>query len=196
MNEKKEKYNQLLNASLELFARYGYKKTTVDDVAGSLGMTKGNIYFYVKNKKDLYEKTIEFALNRWKEYVAESVYKEKDVVARFRTMAVKAIEYIENNKTVQTILINDPSIFTLSSKEDRFYETNISAMNMIKQTLEQGIKEKKFYPVDVEHVTQYLFSVYIMFLIKNYIKSDKSSSEKMFSEGLELTLRGLLARHV
>ncbi len=192
MDKNSEKYQLMLTTSLELFAKYGYKKTTVEDVATSMNMTKGNLYFYVKNKKDLYEKTIDFALNQWKDYVYSAVSKENDTISKFRLLAVKSIEYIENNQTVQTILINDPSIFTLSSSEDRFYDTNVSAMNMIKNILEQGIREKIFYPVDVEHVTEYLFSVYIMFLIKSYVKSDNSSLEKMFYEGLELTVRGLL----
>ncbi len=194
MDESNEKYQQMLSTSLELFAKFGYKKTTVEDVATSINMTKGNIYFYVKNKKDLYEKTIDFALNQWKDFVYNAVNKEKNVVLKFRTLTQKSIEYIESNKTVQTILINDPSIFTLSSTEDRFYNTNVSAMNIIKNILEQGIEEKIFFPVDVEHITEYLFSVYIMFLIKNYVKSDNSSLEKMFSEGLELTIRGLLLK--
>ena len=194
MDENNKKYPLLLSASLELFAKYGYKKTTVEDVAATQDMTKGNLYFYVKNKRDLYEKTIEFALTQWKNFVSDSVSADMDVVSGFRTLVIKSIEYIENNKTLQSILINDPSIFTLSSNEDRFYETNVSARNILKQILEQGIQEKVFYPMDVEHVTEYLFSVYIMFLIKNYVKSDTSSSEKIFSEGLELTIRGLLLK--
>ena len=194
MDENNKKYQLLLSASLELFAKFGYKKTTVEDVAATQDMTKGNLYFYVKNKRDLYEKTIEFALTQWKNSVSDSVSVDMDVVSGFRTLVIKSIEYIENNKTLQTILINDPSIFTLSSNEDRFYEINVSARNILKQILEQGIQEKVFYPMDVEHVTEYLFSVYIMFLIKNYVKSDNSSSEKIFSEGLELTIRGLLLK--
>jgi len=49
---------KIFDAALKLFAQYGYKKTTLEDVAGECGMTPGNIYFYVKNKKDLYEKTV------------------------------------------------------------------------------------------------------------------------------------------
>ena len=192
MTETNTKYQQMLAAALDLFAQYGYKKTTVEDVASRLDMTKSNLYFYVKSKRDLYEKTIDFALSQWKESVFEAVTNEKDIVTKFRLLAIKSIDYIENNKTIQAILMNDPSIFSLSSDEDRFYQTNLSAKNIIRDILEEGIREKVFIPVDVAHVTEYLFSVYIMFLIKNYVKSDSSSSEKMFFEGLELTIRGLL----
>jgi AcrR family transcriptional regulator len=192
MQDKSKKYENLFETALELFAAYGYKKTTVDDVAGKLSMTKGNLYFYVKNKKDLYEKTVDYALNQWKTAAENAMNTEQDMVSKFRVMAIASIEYIENNPTLRQVLINDPSIFTLSSKEDRFRETNLNAMTILKSVLEQGVKQNIFYPMDVDHITEYLFSVYIMFLIKRYVKSESSSSKTMFREALELTIRGLV----
>jgi len=192
MQDKSKKYENLFETALELFAAYGYKKTTVDDVAGKLSMTKGNLYFYVKNKKDLYEKTVDYALNQWKTAAENAMNTEKDMVSKFRVMAIASIEYIENNPTLRQVLINDPSIFTLSSKEDRFRKTNLNAMTILKSVLEQGVKQNIFYPMDVDHITEYLFSVYIMFLIKRYVKSESSSSKTMFREALELTIRGLV----
>jgi AcrR family transcriptional regulator len=193
MSERSQKYRDLFEVSLTLFAAYGYKKTTVDDVAARLSMTKGNLYFYVKNKRDLYEKTVLHALNRWQESVAEAVVGETDLVAGFRTMALASLAYIENNPTLRQVLIQDPSIFTLSTAEDRFREANERAMTMLKAILAQGVNEGVFYPMDVDHITEYLFSVYIMFLIKRYVKSDQSSSAIMFREAVELTIRGLVA---
>ncbi|MBI9092975.1 MAG: TetR/AcrR family transcriptional regulator [Desulfobacterium sp.] len=192
MNPKDMKYRELFSVSLELFALFGYKKTTVQDVADRLGMTKGNLYFYVKNKQDLYLKTITHALDLWRDSVKQAVDRETDPVVKFRTMALKSVDYIENNAMLRQILMNDPSIFTLSSSEDRFYEINQSAMTIIQEILNQGIEAKRFHPVDVEHVTQYFFSIYVMFLIKTYVKSDTSSSRTMFLEALELNIRGLL----
>lgn len=192
MQDKSKKYENLFETALELFAAYGYKKTTVDDVARKLSMTKGNLYFYVKNKKDLYEKSVNYALNQWKSTAENAMTTEHDMVSKFRVMALASIEYIENNPTLRQVLINDPTIFTLSSKEDRFRETNLNAMTILKSVLEEGVKQKIFYPMDVDHITEYLFSVYIMFLIKRYVKSESSSSKTMFREALELTIRGLV----
>jgi AcrR family transcriptional regulator len=43
----------ILNASEQLFARYGYKKTTVDDIAREAGIGKGTVYLYFKGKEDV-----------------------------------------------------------------------------------------------------------------------------------------------
>lgn len=50
MEDQKEK---ILNASEQLFMRYGLKSVSMDDVAKHLGMSKKTIYNYLKDKKDL-----------------------------------------------------------------------------------------------------------------------------------------------
>lgn len=194
MPPRDKKVNELFSVSLELFAVYGYKKTTLEDIADRLGMTKSNLYFYVKNKKDLYEKTVESALVQWKEAVAETVASEAGCRERFRAMALASFRYIDQHPILRSLLMKDPSIFTLSPSEDRFAEINRKAITLIREILIQGIEEKVFYPMDVDSVAEYLFSVYVMFLIKTYVKPDSSSSHAMYTAALDLALRGLALR--
>ncbi len=189
--DKAEKQNKILDAALKLFALYGFRKTTLEDVAEKVGMTKSNLYFYVNNKRDLYEKTVSRSLRRWRDLVAEAVADTDDVVEKFSVMAKKSFEYLAADEDLRAISIKDPSIFTLTPGEDRFYEINYEAMQLIKSILVQGIEEGRFYPVDVDHTTELFFSIYIMFLIKTYVKSEGISTVGMYDEGLKIILRGL-----
>lgn len=49
-----EKHTLILNAAAALFAKYGYKKTTVDEIVAEAGISKGLFYHYYQNKKQLY----------------------------------------------------------------------------------------------------------------------------------------------
>ena len=113
------------------------------------------------------------------------------MVEKFTVMASKSFEHLSHNEELRSILIMDPGIFTLSPEEDRFSEINQGAMLLIKDIIVQGIQEGTFYKVDVDHMTELLFSIYIMFLIKTYIKSEGSSAFRMYEEGVALILRGL-----
>ncbi|MFO8112365.1 MAG: TetR/AcrR family transcriptional regulator [Desulfosalsimonadaceae bacterium] len=186
-----DKTREILAAALTVFARYGFKKTTMEDVAAEAGMTKSNIYFYVAGKRELYEHAIRNALIQWRDSVAEAISEKADAVEKFRVMASRSFEYLSHQQDLQSILIMDPGIFTLSHAEDRFYEINQGAMLLIKDILLQGIREGRFYEIDVEHTTEFLFSIYIMFLIKTYVKSEGSSTFRMYEEGTALILRGL-----
>ena len=188
---KTNKQQDIFNAALKLFARYGFKKTTVEDVAAEVGMTKSNLYFYVANKRELYEHAVSNALIQWRDSIAAAILQVDDVVEKFKVMATKSFEYLSNHEELRSILIMDPGIFTLSPAEDRFYEINQGAMLLIKDILIQGVKEGRFYEVDIDHTTELLFSVYIMFLIKTYIKSEGKSAFRMYEEGVALIVRGL-----
>jgi len=189
--DKADKERKIFQAALSLFAHYGYRKTTVEDVAGKVGMTKSNIYFYVKNKRDLYEKSVSHALEKWRSTIEKELESAGNAREKFAIASSRSFEYLENHRELRALLIQNPDIFSLSPSEDRFYEVNNRAMQMLKDVIQQGIDEGVFYPVDVDHVTEFLFSVYIMFLIKTYVKSDGSSSDRMYEEGLALIYRGL-----
>ncbi|MDD6038553.1 MAG: TetR/AcrR family transcriptional regulator [bacterium] len=48
------KHALILNAAAAQFAKYGYKKTTVDEIVAEAGISKGLFYHYYENKKQLY----------------------------------------------------------------------------------------------------------------------------------------------
>jgi AcrR family transcriptional regulator len=194
--KKTEKQQEIFQAALKLFARYGFKKTTVEDVAAEVGMTKSNLYFYVANKRELYEQTVGDALRQWRDSIAAAISEKDDVVDKFSVMASKSFEYLSHHQDLRSILIMDPGIFTLSPEEDRFFEINQGAMLLIKDILVQGIREGIFYKVDVDHISELLFSIYIMFLIKTYIKSEGISAFRMYEEGVALILRGLCRKEL
>ena len=44
---------RLLTAATELFGKFGYRKTSVDEVARNAGVAKGTVYLYYRNKAEL-----------------------------------------------------------------------------------------------------------------------------------------------
>ncbi|MBF0118469.1 MAG: TetR/AcrR family transcriptional regulator [Desulfobacterales bacterium] len=192
--KKNIKQFQIYATALKLFAKYGFKRTRVEDIANELNMTKGNIYLYTKDKKSLYQETVAYALQNWQELVKNEIQKAEDVVERFKIMSLKAYEYLSQMPYLCKILIDDPSIFPLSPKEDHFIEINKISINIIKSILSQGIKENRFRNVNVDVVAEVLFSVYIMFIIKTYIKPESGANMDMFKIGLDLILEGLIAK--
>ncbi len=50
-----EKENALLDAAMELFIRYGYDKTTVNEIAKNAGISKGAVYLLFDSKQAIME---------------------------------------------------------------------------------------------------------------------------------------------
>ena len=101
------KRNQILDEALGVFARFGLKKTTVSDVAERVGMTKGNLYHYFENKRDLYEETVGRALLRWRDTVAGEVDATDDVVEKLEVMSRRSLEHLSADRCVGAGVADD-----------------------------------------------------------------------------------------
>ena len=44
---------EILKAALEVFYQKGYSRTTFDEIAARINLTKGAVYWHFKNKPDL-----------------------------------------------------------------------------------------------------------------------------------------------
>jgi AcrR family transcriptional regulator len=48
------KREKILEASYQRFLHYGYSKTTMNEIAGDLSMSKALLYYYFPDKSELY----------------------------------------------------------------------------------------------------------------------------------------------
>lgn len=188
--EKQDKLDEIYRAALKVFGAYGFKKATVEDIAGELDLTKGALYQYVRNKKDLYEKAVAFGMLQWQNRVVEAISGEDDVEKQFHILCFKAFEYLSEDSDFKRVLIKDPDIFPIYFSQDPYQDINSSSMNLLKGILEKGIREDRFRKVNVELVTRLMFSMYKMFIIEAYILGEESP-QLMFDELIRLVAEGL-----
>jgi TetR/AcrR family transcriptional regulator len=57
----------ILAAALEVFSVFGYRGSTVDQVADRAGMSKPNLLYYFRRKDDIYRAVLEKTLAEWLE---------------------------------------------------------------------------------------------------------------------------------
>jgi AcrR family transcriptional regulator len=50
----KEKYDVILAAAKQLFGHYGYRRTSIDDIAQEARIAKGTVYLYFKSKEEIF----------------------------------------------------------------------------------------------------------------------------------------------
>jgi len=192
--KREQKEDKILTAALRHFSHYGYRKTSLEEVARDCGMTTGNIYFYVKNKEDLYQKSVSRALLTWRDHAAKTIADEGELIERFKNMALASFDYVTTHQELRSLLQLDPDIFTISPGEDRFRDINLGAIQMIRAVLETGIAEGTFQPdMDLDGTADFIWSVYVMFLIRAYHKNEVDKNiRRIYERGIEVILRGLL----
>lgn len=72
-DERKLREERLLDAASALLVRWGYRKTTIDDVAREAGVGKGTIYLHWKDKNELFRAAIWREQQRYSEEVQRRI---------------------------------------------------------------------------------------------------------------------------
>lgn len=57
----------ILKAALEVFSAYGFRGSTVDQIAAGCGLSKPNLLYYFRRKEDIYVAVLEQTLTGWLE---------------------------------------------------------------------------------------------------------------------------------
>src|SRR5215471_19390831 len=57
-DERQQREERILDAAAAMLVRWGYRKTTIDDVAREAGVGKGTIYLHWKDKNELFRAAI------------------------------------------------------------------------------------------------------------------------------------------
>ena len=83
----------ILDAAEQLFVRYGFKKTSIDDVARAARIGKGSVYLHFSSKEELFAEVVRRTSDGALEAVATAV-------ARARTPAEKLRAFIDTSSEV------------------------------------------------------------------------------------------------
>lgn len=66
-----ENQQKISDAALETFAEFGFRGATIDVIASRAGMSKPNMLYYYRSKKDIYLAVLENTLKEWLAPLAE-----------------------------------------------------------------------------------------------------------------------------
>jgi AcrR family transcriptional regulator len=72
-DERKLREERILDAAAALLVRWGYRKTTIDDVAREAGVGKGTIYLHWKDKNALFRAAIWREQHRYREELQQRI---------------------------------------------------------------------------------------------------------------------------
>ena len=181
----------ILDAALKVFSRYGYKKSTLEDIASELGMTNTAMYAYAASKRDLYERTVAFVMKRWQSSVQQAVAEKSTAREKMAALCESALYYLAQDVEFCALLRSDPSIFPMFPTVDPYEEINRDSVNMIERILRFGEETGEFRKVDAPAVSEVLFSIYKNFIIHTYINSEEDYTSKYLPITMELILNGI-----
>ncbi len=185
-------HDQICKAALRVFARYGFKRTRMEDVAAELDVAAGTLYRYVTDKRDLYQQAVARGLLEWQNSAKAAIDPQAPAIEQLRSYLLGGYDYLGRDDDLRTTLVGDPSFFPLSPKDDPFQSINRLPMTSLKQILFSGVQSGEFRSFDVDTIAELFYSIFIMFIIKTYVKAESQSTRQMLEASFELMCTGIL----
>ena len=190
--KREAKTEEIYRAALKIFAEYGFRKTTIEDIAAALGIANGTLYLYAENKRILYHKAVAWGFGIWQSRVKAAVAEVEGPLRKLEVISHKAFEYLAEDKSLRKILEKDPELFPFFQSKDPFSDINNESVSMLKDILKDGVTSGIFQISDIEATARFMFSIYVMFIQKTYIVSEGDETGQIFENAIQLILRGLL----
>jgi len=177
-----EKQQRIINAALDEFAQKGYKNASTNEIVKNANISKGLLFYYFKNKKNLFIYLVEYSTNIFLEgFYSKFSFDETDIIKRWRQVALLKIELIKNYRELYDFMLSsatDDSIDIDIKKELASSSNNIAQdfyKKLFKNIDTSGFKEG----MDIKRVSEIIIWVVQGFSNNELEKLKHNSTNKL-----------------
>jgi len=137
---KDEVREQLVQAARQVFARYGYKKTALDDISREARKGKSTIYYYFKSKDDIFKAVIDSEADIRAKTIDDQISVIDDPQLRLKTYIYVRMLTLKKVGNYYEAIKNDllDNLYFVNSFRNNHFDTEI---NLVKELLLEGIKK-------------------------------------------------------
>jgi len=193
-NETNMVREEILEVARKVFSKYGYKKTSVNDIAKAAGKAKSSLYHYFESKEMIFITII-------KEELDNLFLKSLMEASKYSDPVKKLYAYIfagrggvgKISNKFGSIMLNEFFEFFPLIKE-YVREHARKHVNIVKETIEEGIRAGIFYTDDPLRSAKGFTLAFIGFTedspLQDVVEVDKETVDRLF----DMLIAGLMKK--
>ncbi len=184
---------EILVAAAQVFSRAGYAFATLDDVAAQMGVSRGVIYYYFRNKEELLTEVVLTASgeagDRLEAIIARNEPPEVTLRAALEDLTANLFADIDRyaNLVVGSGGGRDQGWMTATHAVRRRYRT------LMRGIIESGINAGVFVDLDPSVMTITVLQT-VLGIVDWYRPEGRLPQEAVVQQTIELTMRSVLRR--
>jgi len=187
--------NNIIGIASEVFARFGFKKTTVDDIAQALRKGKSSIYYYFKSKDEIFEAVVDREADVLRKKVKEIQKSSLNAMQKLREVIKLRMEIVREMANYYSLLKNN-DLSNLTFAEKLRNKFNDEEVVIVKQLLQEGIETGLFKVKDTELSAIAIITAMRGLEIPLLVTSPKADDlETVIDDMLDILFYGLVIRN-
>jgi AcrR family transcriptional regulator len=143
MINKEEFKRKIILTAGQIFSRFGFKKTTMDEIARALKMGKSSIYYYFSSKEEIFEAVVLYEANTLRTELTTAIKSVESPIGKMEKyvfVRMKAFEKLSNY--YNAIFDNNLDHFEFIERIREKYDREETAI--LRLILYDGVRKKVF----------------------------------------------------
>ena len=186
-----EKKENIKKAALQVFIKYGYYKTTMDDIAEGVGIKKNSLYYYFPNKESLFEEIVREQSQKMFEHVGKTVAESATIEEKIRSFFNEFNCHGRKKKKDLTVPIEKMIEFGQVIDEYFFEYFNI-VRQMLKNILDEGCKSGELKKINTDETADILLKFISSYQREEVRKNKNKSFDTINFSKMDNEISGLL----
>jgi len=183
----------IIEVAREVFSRYGYKKTTIDDIAVGARKGKSSIYYYFKSKEEIYEAVVDAESNMLFDNILTQIEKPLPATEKFKLYVFTRLNKIRELNNFYDVMKNE-SLHQLDFIIELRNKYHLREIAILQSIMNEGVKSREFSIQDPE-----LAAIALVTAIKGLetpllIKGEKRNLEKRIDYVIGILFFGIMRR--
>jgi TetR/AcrR family fatty acid metabolism transcriptional regulator len=143
------KYHKIIEAATKVFARKGFYKAKISEIASEARVADGTIYIYFENKDDILICLFEEQMKAVLDNMVIRISEEDNPVKKLEKFALTHLQLVEQNKNMAEIIqveVRQSSKFMKEYRNDPFVQYLELIADIIRQGQKEGLFRKGIIP--------------------------------------------------
>jgi len=192
INKEKVRKYVIITAG-EIFSRYGFRKTTMDEIAKALRMGKSSIYYYFKSKEEIFEAVVLYEANILRNELTTAIKSVDSPVDKMRNyvfVRMKSFEKLSNyyNAIFDKNLDHYEFIEAIRKKYDR------EELAILRLILYHGAREKVFNVMNSEYTAMAVQTTLKGLEVPLFWKKKEINIENRLNAILDVLFNGIIKK--
>lgn len=142
--------DKVLEVSGKLFVRHSYRGVSLSMIAERVGIRKASLYYYFKNKEDLYFAAVEKMFDELDFEMEKIINKDIDADKKMKGLIVTYIDFsLKKEKFIRAVIQNFPTRKKQKKRFDELTKKREAIIGKVKPVLKDCLK-KKANGIDLE----------------------------------------------
>jgi len=185
--------DRILNVAAKIFSKFGFQKTTVDEIARAAHKAKGSVYYYFKSKEDLFQGVVEKEFHTLRSELVKAIDNGHDSKEKLSNYILVRMKTISNLANFYEALKNDYLVYIDFVEKIRENYDNEELM-FIKTILIGGVNNNEFEIDDVECTSPAILTALKGLEIPFFLNNKYNELENRLGELVKILIKGIEKR--